>query len=70
MVYINIFMQTFVDFLPRKYDIISQLCHGYAKDHFWAKWLICQIFEFDLLVQKYLSISEYSEALSEKANLG
>ena len=23
-------------FLPRKYDVISKLCHSYAKDPFWV----------------------------------
>ena len=33
-------IQTRVDFLPRKYDVISQLRHSYAKDPFCVPRLI------------------------------
>ena len=39
----NTFKQTCVDFLPRKYDAISQLRHSYAKGPFCVARLKCQI---------------------------
>ena len=37
----NIFNQPRVNFLPRKYDVISQLRHSYAKGPFCVTRLIC-----------------------------
>ena len=37
----SVFIQICVDFLPRKYDVISQLRHGYAKGPFCVARLIC-----------------------------
>ena len=34
------FIQTRIEFLPRKYDVISELRHNYAKDSFCVAQLI------------------------------